>query len=110
MITKKYGKHVTLKDIQNLKRKAREQTGSGLKDAQLALDGLIEALEADSSACGGVVVDENNTLVILHYQSGSMRNTFKRCPEILLVDGTYNVNNLGMPLYCLMVEDGFGCG
>ena len=39
-----------------------------------------------------------------------MRNTFKKFPEILFVDGTYNVNKLGMPLYCLMVEDGFGHG
>ena len=37
-----------------------------------------------------------------------MRNIFKKFPEILFVDGTYNVNKLGMPLYWLMVEDGFG--
>ena len=110
LISKKYGKHVTLKDIQNLKTKARERTRGGLKDAQLALDGLTEALEADSNACGGVVVDEDNTLLILYYQSCKMRKTFKKFPEILFVDGTYNVNKLGMPLYCLMVEDGFGHG
>ena len=110
LISKKYGKHVTLKDIQNFKTKARERTRGGLKDAHLVLDGLTEALEADSNACGGVVVDEDDTLLILYYQTSQMRKTFKKFPEILFVDGTYNVNKLGMPLYCLMVEDGFGHG
>ena len=110
LISKKYGKHVTLKDIQNFKTKARERTRGGLKDAQLVLDGLTEALEADSNTCGGVVVDEDDTLLILYYQTSQMRKTFKKFPEILFVDGTYNVNKLGMPLYCLMVEDGFGHG
>ena len=31
-------------------------------------------------------------------------------PEIVLEDGTYNVNKAGMPLYSFMVEDGFGHG
>ena len=110
LISKKYGKHVTLKDIQNFRTKARERTRGGLKDAQLVLDGLTEALEADANARGGVVVDEDDTLLILYYESGQMRKTFRKFPEILFVDGTYNVNKLGMPLYCLMVEDGFGHG
>ena len=43
LISKEYGKHVTLKDI-NFKIKARERTHGDLKDAQLVLDGLVEAL------------------------------------------------------------------
>ena len=39
-----------------------------------------------------------------------MRKLFKSFPEILLIDGTYNVNGQGMPLYCLMAEDGYGHG
>ena len=35
---------------------------------------------------------------------------FEKFPEILLVDGTYNVNRARMPLYCFMIEDGFGNG
>lgn len=50
------------------------------------------------------MVDED-TLLVLDHQSGQMSKKF---PEILFVDGTYNGNKLGMPLYCLMVEDGFG--
>jgi len=39
-----------------------------------------------------------------------MRQVFEKFPEVLLVDGTYNVNSIRMPLYCFMAEDGFGKG
>ena len=39
-----------------------------------------------------------------------MRKVFEKFPEVLLVDGTYNVNSIRMPLYCFMAEDGFGKG
>ena len=45
---------------------------------------------------------------MLFYQSGHMKQSFQKFPEILLVDATYDVNGVGMPLYCLMIEDGFG--
>ena len=35
---------------------------------------------------------------------------FEKFPKVLLVDGTYNVDAIRMPLYCLMAEDGFGKG
>ena len=112
LIARKFGKMLTLKDIQNVKTKIKEQESGKRKDAQMVLDKLTEALDSDSKAAGGVVVDENDTIIIaiLFYQSGSMREMFSRFPEIMFIDGTYNVNKLGMPLYCLMVEDGFGHG
>ena len=58
----------------------------------------------------GVVVDENDALQIGYLQSSHMRKLFDRFPEILLIDGTYNVNSHGMTLYCIMIEDGFGHG
>jgi len=36
-----------------------------------------------------------------------MSTLLEKFPEILLIDGTYNVNQARMPLYCFMVEDGF---
>ena len=100
---------MTLKDIQNIKTKVREQTRKGLQDAELLLEKLEESLEIDQGA-NGVTVDKEDTLAIIYYQSSSMVNMFKKFPEIVFVDGTYNVNKLGMHLYCLMVEDGFGHG
>ena len=107
---RKYGKQLTLKDFHNIKTKAKEEACGSQKDAQIVLDKLAESLKTDTKAAGGVVVDENDTLTILFYQSGIMRNMFSKFPEIMFIDGTYNVNKLGMPLYCLMVEDGYGHG
>ena len=104
-LVRRYGKFVTLKDIQNLKTKVREETRMGLQDAQLVLDKLTDALRADQGACRGVVVDDSNTLAILYYESSHMTEQFNKFPEILFIDGTYNTNKLGMPLTCLMVED-----
>ena len=39
-----------------------------------------------------------------------MTKLFDRFPEIMFINGTYNVNGHGMPLYCVMVEDGYGHG
>ena len=41
-----------------------------------------------------------------------MTDLFEKFPEIVFIDGTYNVNSHmhGMPLYCIMVEDGYGHG
>ena len=47
---------------------------------------------------------------MLYYRSGLIKNLFHKFSEILVVDATYNVNGVGIPLYCLMVEDGFGHG
>ena len=76
---------------------------------KLLLEELESILNTDTSTCGGVVVNED-TLEVLFYQSGHMKQLFQKFPEILLVDTTDNVNGVGMPLYCLMIEDGFGHG
>lgn len=104
-VVRKYGKLVTLKDIQNIKTKVREQTRKGLQDAELLLEKLKESLENDQGANGGVTVDEEDTLAIIYYQSSSMVNMFKKFPEIVFVDGTYNVNKLGMPSWLRMALD-----
>lgn len=79
----------------------------GLRDAQLVMDMLTDALQADQGARGGVTVDGNDTLAILYYESSHMAELFNTFPENVFVDSTYNTNRLGMPLTCLMVEDGF---
>ena len=52
----------------------------------------------------GVIVNEENTLEVLYYRSGLMKQLFHKFPEILLVDAIYNVNGVDMPLYCLMLR------
>ena len=110
MIESKYGKFVTLKDIHNLKSRMKTEACGGLHDAQLLLVELEKSLKGDPLASGGVILNEEDSLEVLYYRSGLMKQMFHKFPEILLVDATYNANGVGMPLYCLMVEDGFGHG
>ena len=110
MIENKFGKFVTLKDVHNLKTRMKSKSRGGCRDEQLLLEELENVLSKDTLACGGVVINEEDTLEVLFYQSGHMKQLFQKFPEILLVDATYNVNGVGMPLYCVMIEDGFGHG
>ncbi|XP_065910040.1 uncharacterized protein [Dysidea avara] len=77
LVEKKFGKCVTLKDISNLKTKVKEQTQKGLEERQL----LLSALQ------------------LLPLPRMPKQELW--FPEILFIDGTYNVNGHGMPLYCL---------
>lgn len=88
----------------------KQKSNRGLHDAELLLEELELTIKKDPSASAGLVVNEEDTLELLFYQSGSMKQLFRKFPEILLIDATYNVNSVGMPLYCLMIEDGFGHG
>ena len=70
----------------------------GLQDAWVVLDKMTDTLQVDRGACGGVIVDEIDTLVILYYESSHKAKLFKTFHEILLVDGTYSSNKMGMLL------------
>ena len=94
-IKAKFGKLLTLKDIQNMKLKVKELEIQGRTDAQMTIDKLSTALQSDPNAKGGVIVTEENELAILYYQSGIMGEWFKKISEILMIDGTYCVNKPG---------------
>lgn len=66
----------------------KNKSRGGCKDEQLLLEELENSLKKDPSSCGGIVVNENDTLEVLFYQSGLMKHLFQRFPEILLVDAT----------------------
>ena len=52
----------------------------------------------------------NNAYVLsgIYFQDGHMRETYQKYPEILFVDATYKLNELRMPVYVLLAEDGNG--
>ena len=106
IIQKNFGKLVTLKDIS--KMKVTEKTHKGLQEPQLLLDCIQNLTKQDESAQTGVVVDEEHMLQLCYIQTSHMINLFEKFPEIVFIDGTYNVNSHGMPLYCIMIEDGYG--
>ena len=44
----------------------------------------------------------------LFFQDAGMKYNFECYPEVLMVDATYKLNQLRMPLYLMMVIDGNG--
>ena len=55
-----------------------------------------------------VYIDDEKNLKGLFYQDEEMRLIFDAFPEILLIDGTYKLNNLRLPLYIMLAIDGNG--
>ena len=53
-----------------------------------------------------LVLEQSNELVAIAYQDVKMRRLQSRFPELLLLDATYKLIDLRMPLYALMVVDG----
>ena len=47
-------------------------------------------------------------LKAIYFQTSEMRSVFASYPELLLIDATYKLNDLNMPLYVLMIVDGNG--
>lgn len=52
--------------------------------------------------------DEESMLKAIYFQIPEMRNMFESYRELLLIDATYKLNDLNMPLYVLMSVDGMG--
>ena len=44
----------------------------------------------------------------IFFQTDEMKTAFAAYPDVLLVDATYKLNDIHMPLYVLMVIDGNG--
>ena len=62
--------------------------------------------------CTGAIVqvfkDNENVLQGIYFQTEMWRKTFSDYPELLMIDVTYKLNNLRMPLFILMVVDSNG--
>lgn len=72
-----------------------------------------QILNAYSHIAGNIVkvlYDETNTISLKYVQLSQQRDLYKNYGEVVLLDGTYNVDKLAMPLYTLLVEDNFGVG
>ncbi|KAI5754424.1 hypothetical protein M8J77_008516 [Diaphorina citri] len=92
------GKNVILKDIHNMGKQENNN--------------LVETVEYLKSLGGyvEVVVTNEGKLEGIFFQDKRMKEAFKQNPELLLIDATYCLNNLYMPLYILMVINGNGQG
>ena len=55
-----------------------------------------------------VFTDAEGTFTGLMFQDNLMKSVFSSYPEVLLVDATYKLTNLKMPVYLMMSIDGNG--
>ena len=55
-----------------------------------------------------IIVTEENVVNGIFFQDKEMRHMYDRFPEMMFVDATYKLNDLRMPLYLFLVEDGNG--
>lgn len=77
------------------------------------LDNVFEVLDDLKNSDPGAEVllkSDNNKIKLLYIQTSSMKETFGKFPEVLLMDATYCINSHKMPLFVLMCMDGFGNG
>ena len=95
-------KKITLKDISNI-----QQTTTNDQD-QNDLDHVINLLRDQPGSVSEVIIDEEKNFKGLVYQDEYMRNTYRKFPEIIMVDATYKLLDLRMPLYLLLAIDGDG--
>lgn len=51
---------------------------------------------------------KENVLSAIFYQDAKMKEIYSYFPEIIFIDATHKLNELRMPLYVLLVEDGNG--
>lgn len=55
-----------------------------------------------------VLVDCDKNLKAIFYQTPEMQQNFRQYPELVMIDATYKLNDLRMPLFLLLVVDGNG--
>jgi zinc finger SWIM domain-containing protein 3 len=97
------GKCITLKDLSNISTRMK----ASLRSNNLGdLEQLFQEHEGGSTM---VLVDEaTNSFRAILYQDSYVRSVFAQYPEMLLVDATYKLLDLRMPVYIMMAIDGNG--
>ena len=96
------GRPVTFKDIQNLKAETRKEHNSN------ELDDLVTFLKRKGTSTADITVDKDKEFRCLFYQDEKMKTTYGQFPKLLMVDATYKLLDLKMPVFALLVVDGHG--
>ena len=72
------------------------------------VDAVVTFLQKDRNSTVEVTVDKDNEFKCLFYQDKKMKTVFAMYPELLMVDATYKLLDLNMPVYVLFTVDGHG--
>ena len=96
------GHPITLKDIANI----RAETKKAVKSNEM--ETIIPFLQSKDGASVEIAVDEQHNFKCLFYQDSQMKSVYNMFPEIVMVDATYKLLDLKLPLYVMLVVDGNG--
>ncbi|XP_057305020.1 uncharacterized protein LOC130641982 [Hydractinia symbiolongicarpus] len=100
-VSKVAGKNVLLKNLHNIQAK---MAGRSKND----VESLIREMRSVPGATVKVIVDSEDTLNAICYQDMEMRKAFSAYPDLLMLDATYKLNDLRMPVYLLICVDADG--
>ncbi|KAI5754201.1 hypothetical protein M8J77_006720 [Diaphorina citri] len=95
-------KVVLLRDLTNIRAKNHKFTSQDLQSVVTYLTSVDEA-SVD-------VIADGDEFEGIYFQTLRMKQAFEKYPQIVLLDATYCLNNLNLPLYILMVINGNGQG
>ena len=93
---------MTLKDLSNL----RQKTNQGISKNDIS--DIAAYLNQNKGSKVDVMIDSEKNFEGIFYQHQYMKKIYERYPEILLVDATYKLLGLRLPVYLLLVIDGDG--
>jgi len=99
-LEEKSGKKITLKDISNIQQRTASEND------QNYLEIVTNLLRQQPGSITEVIVDEDNNFKGLVYQDECMHSMYNKFPEMIMVDATYKLLDLRMPLYLLLAIDG----
>jgi zinc finger SWIM domain-containing protein 3 len=72
------------------------------------LQDVVQYLQKQAGSGTDIIADVDNNFKGLFYQDQYMKNMFAQYPEMVLVDATYKLLELRMPVYLSMCIDGDG--
>lgn len=98
------GKIITRRDLYNAKVNWKKER----RHHENELVQLIEVMANIENATTKIVVNPNNEVEFIYFQDSRMKKCFDAFPDLILFDGTYNLNDRKMPLVVVMIVDGSG--
>ena len=99
-VNNQFRKFLTAKDIQNRRQKIEG----------ISLRYIFNDLRSEPGNIVHVTTDADNEVNMIYIQLREQRELFKCYPEAAQLDGTHRTNQLGIPLYTILVKDKFGLG
>ncbi|XP_037285943.2 uncharacterized protein LOC119178793 isoform X1 [Rhipicephalus microplus] len=109
-ILRKTGKHVTSRDIINMKHRTVLKIQDNAHHGALLLEKINELFSENSGWKVHIEKNTENGLLYILLQSKHTAQLLEKYPEVLFFDGTYKVNKEGYILHSILCEDGTSHG